>query len=135
MVLFWWSFTLPLTLFYLVFFLLLILTLWARRATGSDTGGCRRRIPLPCTHMSRTCKKQPIFEENWMSFLKMLVLTLNSPQLLRYSRLKLLFLLFFLNANFSKYSRAEWVKHTLTAKNTFGQLLEIKELFQFYFLS
>ena len=43
-----------------------------------------------------------------MSFLKMLVLTLNSSQLLIYSRLKLRF--FFLNANFSKYFRAEWVK-------------------------
>ena len=59
------------------------------------------RSPLSCTHVIRVCKK----------ILKMLVLTLNSSQLLRYNRLKLSFL-FFLNANFLKYSRADWVKET-----------------------
>ena len=48
-----------------------------------------------------------------MNFLKMLVSTLNSPWLLRDNRLKLR-VLFFLNANFSKYSRAEWVNDAET---------------------
>ena len=91
------------------------LTLWARRATGSGTGGCRGWSLLPCTHVGRACKKQPSFEENWMDVLKILVSTLNSPELLRYNRLKLCFLLFF-NVNFSKCSRAEWVK----SKHCFG---------------
>ena len=86
-----------------------ILTLSVRRVAVSGTGGCSGRSLLPCTHMGRACKKQRWFEENWMSFLKMLVLNLNSPHLLRYNRLKLL-LLFFLNASFLKYSGTEWVK-------------------------
>ena len=55
-----------------------VLTLSARRAAGSGTGVCRGRSPLRCTHVGRAYKKQPCFEGNWMNFLKMLVLTLNS---------------------------------------------------------
>ena len=35
----------------------IFLTLWAQRAAGSDTGRCRGRMPLPCTHVDRACKK------------------------------------------------------------------------------
>ena len=84
-----------------------VLTLSARRAAGSGTEGCRGRSPLRCTHAGRACKKQPCFEDNWMNFLKMLVLTLNSHYLWRYNCLKLRF---FLNVSFLKYSRAEWVE-------------------------
>ena len=52
------------------------LTLWARRAAGSDTGGWRGRSPLPCTLMGRACKKQHCFEENWINFQKISVFTL-----------------------------------------------------------
>ena len=76
------------------------LTLWARRATGSGTGGCRGCSLLPCTHVGRACKKTPSFEEDWMGVLKILVSTLNSPELLRYNRLKLRFLFFFLMSIF-----------------------------------
>ena len=65
------------------------------RAAGSGTGGCRGQSPLPCTPMGKACKKPFFFEENWMKFLKMLVLTLNSLKLLRQKRLKLRFLFFF----------------------------------------
>ena len=65
--------------------------------------------PLPCTDVGRECKNRLCFEENRMKFLKMLVLTLILPQLLRCNRLNL-HLLFLLNANFSKYFRAKWVK-------------------------
>ena len=68
------------------------ITLWARRAAGSGTGGCKGQSPL----------------QNWMNFLKMFVSTQNWPELLRGDRLKL-HVLFFFNATFSKYSRAEWV--------------------------
>ena len=47
----------------------------------------------------------------------MFILALNSPQLLRENRLKLHFFFFFLNTNFSKYPRAEWIK----LKHCFGQ--------------
>ena len=76
------------------------LTFWARGAARSGTGGCRGRSSLPCTHVGRACKKPPCFVENWMNFLKMLVLTLNWPELLRYNRLKLPFLFFFLVSTF-----------------------------------
>ena len=33
----------------------------SRRAACSDTGGCRGRNPLPCTHMGRACKKTTLF--------------------------------------------------------------------------
>ena len=84
------------------------LTLLTQRVAGSVTGGVRGWSPLPCTHGDRKCKKPRCFRENWMNFLKRLVLTLNSRYLWRYNRLKLkLPFLFFLNTNFSKYSRAE----------------------------
>ena len=74
------------------FIFALFLTLSAQRAAGSGIKGCRGRSLLPCTHVRRVCKKQLCFEENWMNFLKMLVLNLNSLYLLRY---KLRFLSFF----------------------------------------
>ena len=87
------------------------LTLSTRRVARSDNGGVRGRSPLPCTHVDKACKKTPCFKENWMNFLKMLVLTLTLRQLWRYIRLKLMLrFMFYLNANFSKSSRVEWVK-------------------------
>ena len=73
--------------FDIICLLKLSLTLSAPRAAGSDTNGCRGRSQA-------VLKKLRCFEENLMNFLKMLVLTLNSPQLLRYNRLKLRFLFF-----------------------------------------
>ena len=53
------------------------LTLSARRAAGSTTGCCNVvcwQNPLLCTYMVRAYKKQYFFGQNWMKFLKMLVL-------------------------------------------------------------
>ena len=81
------------TNFFVVFWFIIffVLTLWTPRTAGSGNGGCRGGSPLLCTHVGRAIKKQGCFEEIWMNFQKILV-----------------FLVFI--GNFSKYSRAEWVK-------------------------
>ena len=71
------------------------LTLWTRRATGSDTSGCRGWSCLLCTHVDRACQNYSWFEKNIMKFMKMLALTYTLPLLLRYNRLNLHFLFFF----------------------------------------
>ena len=78
------------------------LTLRSGRAPGRTTGGFKRRSPLLCICIGTACEKQPPFQKNWTNFLKMLVLTLNLRQPLRYNHLKFYFLFLF-NTNFSKH--------------------------------
>ena len=82
---------------------------------------CTGPSPLLCTHVSRACKKQLFFEENWMNFQAISILTLNLPLFLRYNSLKL-GLLFFLNLSFSKYSGAEWRYFTANWNKKFSLL-------------
>ena len=88
-----------------------VLTLWASQATGSGTGGSKERIPLSCTHMGRSCKKKTTtlywrklnkLSEN-VSFYSEFALAFEIQPF------KVVFFVVFLNANFSKYSGAEWV--------------------------
>ena len=68
--------------------------------------------PLPCTHVSGACKKQPCFKENWMDFPKMLAFNSEFALAFVIQPFKVKFV--FLNANFSKYSWAEqqpWFKY------------------------
>ena len=83
------------------------LTLWPWWATSTSTRVFRWQSILPCTHVGRAWERRSCFEESWTNFLKMLVLTLNSIYLLRYSSLIFFIYIF---SNFSNCSHDEWIK-------------------------
>ena len=84
------------------------LTLSARRDAGGTIGRCMLAEPSAVYSYDQSVQKTT-FSWTKLSEISENVSSLNLPQSLRYNRLKLNFL-FFLNANFSEYSRVEWVK-------------------------
>ena len=84
------------------------LTLSYRRDAGSTTGRSILAEPSAVYSYGQSVQKTT-FSQTKLNEISENVSSLNLPQSLRYNRLKLNFL-FFLNANFSEYSRVEWVK-------------------------
>ena len=86
-----------------------VLTLWASQATGSDTGGSRERIPLSCTHMGRACKKTTLYWRKLNELSENVSFYSEFALAFEIQPFKVVLFVVFLNANFSKYSGAEWV--------------------------